>query len=195
MWLAIAPLTAPIAIIRAYHPAFVNHLQLTPARARVALIPNFPFFFCVWRSWSHYRGTRPHCLPCALPTLNDAHTVAYKASEYLEGFLRRGAIIPQSSPELDVIYAKYAPRQSASSPDAEGQAEKPSSPSPDPKLEDPDEDASLSAGTSLLLTKDAVFELQKALDVPEDSTFATDVCRALEQARVRLEGTRNGKTT
>ena len=118
--------------------------------------------------------------------------VAYKASEYLEGFLRRGAIIPQSSPELDVIYAKYAPRQPASSSDAEAQAEKPPSPSPDSKLEDPDEGAS--ASTSLLLTKDAVLELQKALDVPENSTLATDVCRALEQARVRLEGTRNGKT-
>ena len=36
---------------------------------------------------------------------------AYKASDYLEGLTHRGAIISQSSPELDVIYTKYAPRQ------------------------------------------------------------------------------------
>ncbi|KAM5538589.1 hypothetical protein V8D89_007618 [Ganoderma adspersum] len=150
MWLAIAPITAPFAI--------------------VPIIPNFPFFFCVWRSWSHYR--------------------AYKASEYLEGFLQRGAILPQSSPELDAIYAKYAPRQPASDPPV---AEQPPSSSSDPKSEDADEDAAAAADASLLLTRDAVLELQKALNVPEDSTFATDVYRALEQARVRLESAnRNG---
>lgn len=154
MWLAIAPLTAPFAI--------------------VPIIPNFPFFFCVWRSWSHYR--------------------AYKASEYLEGFLQRGAIIPQASPELDVIYAKYAPRQLASSPEAEARHEKaPSQASSDPKPEDSDRDAS--ADASLLLSKDAVLELQRALDVPEDSTFATDVYRAIEQARVRLESAKDAKTS
>lgn len=21
-----------------------------------AVIPNLPFFFCIWRSWSHYKG-------------------------------------------------------------------------------------------------------------------------------------------
>ncbi|KAI1794761.1 mitochondrial K+-H+ exchange-related-domain-containing protein [Ganoderma leucocontextum] len=152
MWLAIAPLTAPFAI--------------------VPVIPNFPFFFCVWRSWSHYR--------------------AYKASEYLEGFLQRGAIVAQSSPELDVIYAKYAPRSPPTS-SSEAKAENAPSLSSDPKLEDSDKDAS--AGASLLLSKDAVLELQKALDVPEDSTFATDVYRALEQARLRLEGAKDERTS
>ncbi|PIL22968.1 hypothetical protein GSI_15665 [Ganoderma sinense ZZ0214-1] len=161
MWLAIAPVTAPFAI--------------------VPIIPNFPFFFCVWRSWSHYR--------------------AYKASEYLEGFVQRGAIIPHASPELDAIYAKYAPRQppppppsSSSSSPSKSNCDKPPSPSPDPKSEDdplPDENTTTNTNASahwqLLLTKDAVPELQKALAVPEDSTFASDVCRALEQARVRLE--------
>ncbi|KAI0916748.1 hypothetical protein AcW1_007886 [Taiwanofungus camphoratus] len=36
-WLAVSPLTAPFMLI--------------------PVIPNFPFFFCIWRSWSHYRGT------------------------------------------------------------------------------------------------------------------------------------------
>ena len=42
----------------------------------------------------------------------------------------------------------------------------------------------------LLLTRDAVPELQAALGLPEDSTFAADVYRALEQARLRIEGVR-----
>lgn len=40
----------------------------------------------------------------------------------------------------------------------------------------------------MLLEKEAVPELEKLLDLPEDSTFAADVYRALEQARLRLEG-------
>ncbi|KAH9890109.1 mitochondrial K+-H+ exchange-related-domain-containing protein [Cubamyces lactineus] len=171
-WLAISPLTAPFALI--------------------PIIPNFPFFFCVWRSWSHYR--------------------AYKASQYLEGFVKQGAIIPQTSPELDAIYAKYAPAPLPSpSPDSEKPPPPPSeharaasSPSEAGEAGEPapehaqqgqqgqqgqEETAAASAyGPRLLLRKEAVPELQKLLELPEDSTFAADVYRALEQARLRLEG-------
>ncbi|KAI0662332.1 mitochondrial K+-H+ exchange-related-domain-containing protein [Cubamyces menziesii] len=166
-WLAVSPITAPFALI--------------------PIIPNFPFFFCVWRSWSHYR--------------------AYKASQYLEGFLKQGAIIPQTSPELDAIYAKYAP---ALLPDAD--AEKPPPPpseharaadsptrdsseaSSEQAQQGPQEETAAASayGPRLLLTKEAVPELQKLLELPEDSTFAADVYRALEQARLRLEGGQKG---
>ncbi|KAI0357350.1 hypothetical protein OH77DRAFT_1588272 [Trametes cingulata] len=149
VWLAVSPLTAPFALI--------------------PIIPNFPFFFCVWRSWSHYR--------------------AYKASQYLEGFLRQGAIVPQTSAELDVIYAKYAPKP-LPAPPAAAASEK--SPPPSEHASPPNDSehapAGEVAGAQLLLTKDAVPELQRILDLPEDSTFASDVYRALEQARLRLEG-------
>lgn len=36
LWVGIAPLTAPFAIL--------------------PIIPNLPFFFCVWRAWSHWKG-------------------------------------------------------------------------------------------------------------------------------------------
>ncbi|KAI0366671.1 hypothetical protein BV20DRAFT_971606 [Pilatotrama ljubarskyi] len=148
VWLAVSPLTAPFALI--------------------PIIPNFPFFFCVWRSWSHYR--------------------AYKASQYLEGFLRQGAIVPQTSPELDVIYAKYAPKP-LPAPSSE-KSPPPSEHSSPPEGGEKDEHTAAGevAGAQLLLTKEAVPELQKILDLPEDSTFASDVYRALEQARLRLEG-------
>ncbi|KAI0701553.1 mitochondrial K+-H+ exchange-related-domain-containing protein [Cerioporus squamosus] len=139
MWLLVSPLTAPFMI--------------------VPVIPNLPFFFCVWRSWSHYQ--------------------AYKASQYLDAFLQQGAIVPEASPQLDVIYAKYAPAPPRESKDAAESASEKSSPE--------SEDASASS-PSLLLTKEAVPELQKTLELPEDSTFAADMYRALEQARIRLEG-------
>ncbi|KAH9997915.1 mitochondrial K+-H+ exchange-related-domain-containing protein [Russula vinacea] len=68
-WMLLAPLTAPFMI--------------------VPVIPNLPFFFCAWRSWSHYR--------------------AYKASDYLRSLLQRGTIVPNSDANLDSIYAKHAP--------------------------------------------------------------------------------------
>ncbi|KAL1950835.1 hypothetical protein VTO73DRAFT_5959 [Trametes versicolor] len=147
-WLAISPLTAPFAII--------------------PIIPNFPFFFCIWRAWSHYR--------------------AYKASHYLEGFLKQGAIVPQTSLELDAIYAKYAPKPLAA-PEPEPGTETETHPPPSEHASQPDAaDAAAEDAPRLLLEKEAVPELEKLLDLPEDSTFAADVYRALEQARLRLEG-------
>ncbi|OSD07619.1 hypothetical protein PYCCODRAFT_1430864 [Trametes coccinea BRFM310] len=149
VWLAVSPLTAPFALI--------------------PIIPNFPFFFCVWRSWSHYR--------------------AYKASQYLEGFLKQGAIVPQTSTELDVIYAKYAPAALPTPPAPPPPSEHSSPPHHnDHGAQDEKAGTYAGGGARLLLTKEAVPELQKVLELPEDSTFAADVYRALEQARLRLEG-------
>ncbi|KAH9925363.1 mitochondrial K+-H+ exchange-related-domain-containing protein [Epithele typhae] len=130
-WLAVAPLTAPFAII--------------------PIIPNFPFFFCVWRSWHHYR--------------------AYKASDYLSAFLRQGAIVPQTSTALDVVYAKHAPRRI-----------------PTAAEDDRPPPGARESETELLLTPEAVPELEKALELPDGSSFTADVLRALEQARLREAG-------
>lgn len=29
---------------------------VTASALTLAIIPNLPFFFCVWRAWSHYKG-------------------------------------------------------------------------------------------------------------------------------------------
>ena len=113
-----------------------------------AIIPNFPFFFCVWRAWSHYR--------------------AFKASKYLESFLSRGAIDPQPSAELDAIYAKYAPSPVTGS----------------------DGSTSKTGDVRFLLSRAAVPALQEHLGLAPGGTFAADLYRALEQARLRLEGGR-----
>jgi hypothetical protein len=53
MWAGIAPFTAPFAIVRKSVP--IEFIQRVLTRV-AAIIPNLPFFFCVWRGWSHRRG-------------------------------------------------------------------------------------------------------------------------------------------
>jgi len=71
-WMIIAPFTAPFMII--------------------PIIPNIPFFFCAWRSWSHYR--------------------AYRSSQYLQSLIDADAIIPEASEPLDAIYKQFTPASS-----------------------------------------------------------------------------------
>ncbi|KZP18919.1 hypothetical protein FIBSPDRAFT_791328 [Athelia psychrophila] len=73
-WMIIAPFTAPFMII--------------------PVIPNLPFFFCVWRSWSHYK--------------------AYRASQYLEALIDNGTIVPEESRELQQVQASYEPPEEPS---------------------------------------------------------------------------------
>ena len=57
MWMLVAPLTFPFTIIRE-SPSWkiVDTVTQPSLMVGLAVIPNIPFFFCVWRSWSHYRG-------------------------------------------------------------------------------------------------------------------------------------------
>ncbi|KAF9013178.1 mitochondrial K+-H+ exchange-related-domain-containing protein [Cyathus striatus] len=155
MWMAIAPLTAPFMII--------------------PIIPNLPFFFCVWRSWSHYR--------------------AYKASQYLTNLLESGAIVPEASERLDEIYKHYPPRSSSSSSE-------PTSNSSDAGYKDsstslpkeptssiiPSTEPASSQGPEpqhkLLLTRDAIPAILALFELK--SNAGSDMLRAVEQARVRV---------
>jgi len=75
LWMIIAPFTAPFMI--------------------VPVIPNLPFFFCVWRSWSHYK--------------------AYRATQYLQDLLDNGAIVPEGSEALDAILKEFSQSEPPSS--------------------------------------------------------------------------------
>ncbi|KAG6896986.1 hypothetical protein C0992_004766 [Termitomyces sp. T32_za158] len=73
LWMIIAPLTAPFMVI--------------------PVIPNLPFFFCAWRSWSHYK--------------------AYRASQYLQSLLDNEALVPEASEAFDAVYRDYSPTRTA----------------------------------------------------------------------------------
>ena len=55
LWMGIAPLTAPFKLIRTSTSCLYPFMSLLK-KFLLAIIPNLPFFFCAWRSWSHYRG-------------------------------------------------------------------------------------------------------------------------------------------
>jgi len=65
-WLIISPFTTPFAI--------------------VPVVPNLPFFFCAWRSWSHYR--------------------AWTTSDYLQYLLENGTVRPEPNDGLAEIYSE-----------------------------------------------------------------------------------------
>ncbi len=144
-----------------------------------AIIPNFPFFFCAWRVWSHYRCTSlsnscfaSRWVLASTAQLMTNDSTAYKSSEYLDALLQHGAIHPEPNPALDAVYAKYSPTRTLS--------------------HDSDNSRQSDPSDELLLTKDAVPELERTLASELEgqdggSTFAAGMYRALEQARIRLE--------
>lgn len=131
--MVIAPFTAPFMI--------------------VPIIPNLPFFYCVYRSWSHYR--------------------AYRASQYLNALIKHGHVVSAPSLELDAIYKQFGTKSITaeaappSSEDAKAQS------SSQPATED----------VEMLLTREAVPAIVSTFSLEE--TAASDMYRAIEQARVR----------
>ena len=71
LWMLIAPLTAPLKLIRASTLSIGCQCRCSRF-IYLAIIPNLPFFFCVWRSWSHYRGILPLLLLRSLFFLRDS---------------------------------------------------------------------------------------------------------------------------
>ncbi|KAG8962743.1 hypothetical protein FRC03_003838 [Tulasnella sp. 419] len=68
---------------------FAIAAPFTAPFALIPVIPNLPFFFCVWRAWSHWK--------------------AYKAADYLRKLISLDAVQPTPSPILDEVYATHPP--------------------------------------------------------------------------------------
>lgn len=162
MWMAIAPLTAPFLL--------------------VPVIPNLPFFFCAWRSWSHYR--------------------AYRTSQYLSSLLDHGLIAPEPSRALDQLYASHvpslsnieslrspmAPPRSAASLLVNASNTNNGRPPNDVTASSSQPSVSNVHKTSqrLLLTRKAIPHILQLFGLPQSS--AADMYRAVEQVRGRLGG-------
>jgi len=56
----------------------------------IPIIPNFPFYFCAWRSWSHWKAKR--------------------AAQYIQGLIHSNRIVPAPLAELNALYGNPAPR-------------------------------------------------------------------------------------
>ncbi|KAF8059305.1 mitochondrial K+-H+ exchange-related-domain-containing protein [Lyophyllum atratum] len=125
-----------------------------------AIIPNLPFFFCAWRSWSHYK--------------------AYRASQYLQGLLDSGVIVPEASEALDGVYKEFSPNHhlitSAESLEND-------------KNEATSKPESKPLQHEVLLTRDAVPAILNIFGL--GSSAGADLLRAVEQARVRVQSGRS----
>ncbi|KAF8214104.1 mitochondrial K+-H+ exchange-related-domain-containing protein, partial [Mycena galopus ATCC 62051] len=55
----------------------------------IPIIPNFPFYFCAWRSWSHWKAKR--------------------AAQYIQGLIHNNRIVPVPLPSLNSVYSNLAP--------------------------------------------------------------------------------------
>ncbi|KAH6885109.1 mitochondrial K+-H+ exchange-related-domain-containing protein [Coprinopsis sp. MPI-PUGE-AT-0042] len=152
-WAIIAPFMAPFMII--------------------PVIPNLPFFFCVWRSWSHYK--------------------AWRSSQYLQALLDQGRIVPEAREELDSVYENHPP-SSSSSPSAAPSSSINStstlteaSPSSSTAAAPTPEKSSTHGEEKYerLLSKHAIPPLLSVMEL--DTSAEADLYRAVEQARVRIE--------
>ena len=53
LWMSIIPVTAPFKLIH-MSTSYLYPPMLLLKKLLSAIIPNLPFFFSAWRSWSHY---------------------------------------------------------------------------------------------------------------------------------------------
>ncbi|PWN19715.1 hypothetical protein BCV69DRAFT_271634 [Microstroma glucosiphilum] len=53
----------------------------------IPVVPNLPFFYLVWRAWSHWR--------------------AFQSSQYLSTLLTQNRLLPKADTSLDPIFGKY----------------------------------------------------------------------------------------
>ncbi|KAF8527439.1 mitochondrial K+-H+ exchange-related-domain-containing protein [Hysterangium stoloniferum] len=137
-WLLIAPLTTPFALI--------------------PIIPNLPFFYAVWRAWSHYR--------------------VWKASVYMQRLIESKHVILQPSPALDEAYASYAP---SLSPGSEANTDV-------PPLEVGTHSTGHSSelhSPRLLLSSDGIPKVIETFKL--ESSAQDDMVRAIQQAEGRIE--------
>ncbi|KAI6030900.1 mitochondrial K+-H+ exchange-related-domain-containing protein [Pisolithus orientalis] len=156
LWMMITPLTFPLTII--------------------PVIPNIPFFFCAWRSWSHYK--------------------AYKSSQYLSSLIDQGFVHPEPNQELDEVYRLFSPSAPNANSALSNCCEVPSS----DKRGKPENasDCNLKSISSLtadsntgpvphhlLLSRGAVPRILELFSLPDSA--AADMYRAMEQVRVRLQ--------
>jgi len=142
LWMLVSPLTAPFMI--------------------VPIVPNIPFFFCVWRSWHHYR--------------------AYKASSYLDSLLHKGIIVPEVNIGLDRIYENCQRRLSQTPhlpPTASHEGDAQSNHTTTNTRSDEDRPAE-----ELILDRDAVPDIISYFDLPKSAE--SDLYRALGQTSNRL---------
>ncbi|KAG8892591.1 hypothetical protein FRB99_002607, partial [Tulasnella sp. 403] len=167
IWLLGSPFTAPFMII--------------------PVIPNIPFFFCVWRAWSHWKGEV--CTNYLITKAEHLGEPAYKAATFLQQLVHQKCIIPTPHTPLDQFYQSKLLSPPTPSPSAitEAETKEPLEPEGAPPPEH----------TPLLLTREQIPSLLETLDAEDTpgpgegkgaglSGLGPELARAVDQAGLRV---------
>lgn len=136
-------------------------MPLTIPFMLIPVIPNLPFFYLVWRAYSHWK--------------------AWKSSEYLGEMLLQGRVETTENGELDTILSA-APKQIAP---VESEKQGPSPSSSSASSPSSAKAASPSSTASLLLSQSKIQELRKAFTLDDQSVI--ELKRALQQTEASVE--------
>lgn len=146
-------------------------------------MPNLPFFFCAWRSWSHYRGICFFWDHLVLLVSYANFLIAYRSSQYLQSLLEHDIIDPEPNEPLDELYKLYAPTTpSASNDDPHLVSKSKSSSSSEFSIPKTNPDGE--PQNTLLLGSEAVPAILSLFGL--ESTTGADLRRAIDQARLRV---------
>ena len=143
----------------------------------LAIIPNLPFFFCAWRSWSHYRGIYFLRSPNILVSYTN-FVIAYRSSQYLQSLLDHDIIVPEASEPLDEVYKLYARTTPSTFSDNPDSVSKSDSSSSEFSNLDREPQHTLLLGPEAVPTILSLFRFEP--------TTSADLHRAIEQTRLRV---------
>ena len=181
-WMLIAPMTAPFIIIRASTWSVFMH-NLAKQDFFIAIIPNLPFFFCAWRSWSHYRGI--FFWDHLVSLVSYAYSVvAYRSSQYIQSLLDHDIIVPEASEPLDGVFKSHPATTPSASRDEPDSTSKPTSSSSESSIPKTNPDHDREPQHTLLLSPEAIPLILSLFEL--ESTTSVDLHRAIEQARLRV---------
>ena len=169
-----------------YDHSCVNSICIFPfivkRKILLAIIPNIPFFFCAWRSWSHYRGIYSFGIILVLLVSDTNYVIAYRSSQYLQSLLDHDLILPEASEPLDEVYNMYPATTLSASSDPNSESNPSSSESSiSVSKTNPEHEPQ----HTLLLDPEAVPSILSIFKL-ESTTTSTDLLRAIAQARLRV---------
>ncbi|KAJ6521112.1 mitochondrial K+-H+ exchange-related-domain-containing protein [Mycena capillaripes] len=85
MWIFVCSIPVDKELdLMCFFPPFSQFAILSAPLKLIPIIPNFPFYFCAWRSWSHWKAKR--------------------AAEYIQGLIQSNRIVPAPLQELNAVY-------------------------------------------------------------------------------------------
>ena len=136
-------------------------------------VPNLPFFYLVFRAWSHWRGEHLRRIERQIYEHSRlTFSTALRGSQHLEFLVQHNLVDPEPSSTLDAMYAMK--RASIGSPSPESLTDS----EPNSSLESP------GAEEAILLDETDGKAVAEAIQQPEVAVEVERAIRQIKQARI-----------